>query len=229
MSRLTAWIEKTYKPKVNESKTTQSLYYYLFGGGFSIRVSDHLFSTEDKACDINIIYSENDKKNYIIMLKDARGMLTYSLARVKIFIEDATAVWKMRKSAMIAKEAKKEKKVEKKKELESHLELDKLSRVNDENWQALVDNHIINDIPGWKTLVRSQRRECKVLFADYHEIPYKTCVNVINNILKKNKIIDVNVIRDGVSHYLVKTYKNEYTLAIIYYDQQEIIKKCEGL
>ena len=74
MSRLTAWIEKTYKPKIKDSKTTESIYYYLFGGGFSIRVSDHMFSTEDKACDINIIYSENDKKNYIIMLKDDKSL-----------------------------------------------------------------------------------------------------------------------------------------------------------
>ena len=146
MSRLTAWIEKTYKPKIKDCKTTESRYYYLFGGGFSIRVSDHMFSTEDKACDINIIYSENDKKNYIIMLKDARGMLTFPLSRVKIFIEDSTAVWKMRMSAKIAKEAKKEKKEEKKKTVEANINLNDLSRVNDENWQALVDNHIIKDI-----------------------------------------------------------------------------------
>ena len=157
MSRLTAWIEKTYKPKIKDSKTTESIYYYLFGGGFSIRVSDHMFSTEDKACDINIIYSENDKKNYIIMLKDARGMLTFPLSRVKIFIEDSTAVWKMRMSAKIAKEAKKEKKEEKKKTVDANINLNDLSRVSYENWQALVDNHIIKDIPGWKNLVRSQR------------------------------------------------------------------------
>ena len=222
MSRLTAWIEKTYKPKIKDSKTTESIYYYLFGGGFSIRVSDHMFSTEDKACDINIIYSENDKKNYIIMLKDARGMLTFPLSRVKIFIEDSTAVWKMRMSAKIAKEAKKEKKEEKKKTVDANINLNDLSRVNDENWQALVDNHIIKDIPGWKNLVRSQRRECKLLFSDYHNIPYITCVKVINDILKKNKIIDVNVIRDGISHYLVKTFKSDYTLALIYDFQEEL-------
>jgi len=181
-----------------------------------------MFSTEDKACDINIIYSENDKKNYIIMLKDARGMLTFPLSRVKIFIEDSTAVWKMRMSAKIAKEAKKEKKEEKKKATDIHINLNDLSRVNDENWQALVDNHIIKDIPGWKNLVRSQRRECKLLFSDFHNIPYITCVKVINDILKKNKIIDVNVIRDGISHYLVKTFKSDYTLALIYDFQEEL-------
>ena len=119
------------------------------------------------------------------MLKDARGMLTFPLSRVKIFIEDSTAVWKMRMSAKIAKEAKKEKKEEKKKTVEANINLNDLSRVNDENWQALVDNHIIKDIPGWKTLVRSQRRECKLLFSDFHNIPYITCVKVINDILKK--------------------------------------------
>ena len=214
MSRLTNWIEKTYKAKNKESQTTDSIYYYLFGGGFSIRVSDHMFSTYDKACDINIIYSENDKSQYIIMLKDARGMLTFPLSRVKIFIEDSIAVWKMRQSALAAKEAKKEKKEEKKK-ISTSVDVDKITRVNDENWQALVDNYIINDVPNWKNLVRNQRRECKYLFADFHEIPYKTCVKILNDIFKKHKIIDVNVIRADISHYLLKTYTSDYTLALI--------------
>lgn len=209
MSRLTCWLEKTYKPKVLISKTTNSVYYYLYGGGYSIRVSDHIFN-EEKSCDLNIIYPENDRKHYIIMLKGYRNMIHFDYTRTRIFIEDNIMIWKIKQSLsnVITKEKKKEIKALKQQECNSH------DRTSEEKWQNIVDNYIIKDIKKWKELVKSQRRECKTIFANKHNIPYDKCVSILNNILSSNKIIDVNYIRAEITKYLMTHFPEDYTLTL---------------
>lgn len=217
MSRLTCWIEKTYKPKVLNAKNTNSIYYYFFGGGFSIRISDHVF-TEDKACDLNIICPENDRKHYIIMLKGYRSMINFDYTRTKIFIEDSLTVWKIKQACSEVKILTKAKKTEVKKDKVRLCNAP--DRTSEENWQNIVDTYIIKDVIKWKELVKTQRRECKTLFANHNNIPYDTCVKILNKILEA-KIIDVNIIRNGITKYLMDKYPYDYR--IIPYQRQTLL------